>query len=81
MVTIHFAFIAILALGCFSLGRTFGRVECSLAYQKRISAIVEAVKKAEQLAALKGESLASLSTEEIVHRTQKQMEIKENEND
>lgn len=66
-------------LFAFSLGRVSGRVEASLAFQRRMNDIIDALKKVEQLAVLKGEDISKLSSQEIVHRTQKQLEIKEHD--
>lgn len=80
MVTIHGLVIALIALVCFSLGRVSGRVEASLLYSSRLNDILTALKKVGEIASLKGEDLTKLTTEEIVHRTRKQMELN-NDND
>jgi len=73
MVNVHFAFIALLALAAFSLGRTFGKVESSILFSQRVNLIISALRKVETLASLKGENIEKLSTEELVHRTQKHL--------
>lgn len=79
MVEIHFFVLVFLSFLSFSLGRTFGRVESSTLFNARIQATIEALKKVEQLASLKGEDLSKLPTTEIVARAQKQLEIKNND--
>jgi hypothetical protein len=44
-------------------------------FGQHINAIIDAMRKVEKIAALRGEDVSKLSTSEIVHRTQKQMEI------
>ena len=77
MVTVNFFVIVLLSLLSFSLGRTFGRVESSIQMTNKLNSIIVAMKKVETLASLKGEDISKLSTDEIVHRTKKQMEIKD----
>ena len=61
----------------FFIGRIYGQVEATFAFSKRINSIIEALRKVNELAALKGEDISNLSTQEILHRTKKQMEIKD----
>lgn len=75
MVTTHFLVMVLLSLLCFSVGRLAGRMEASLIMTQRLNQIIHALKKIETVSALKGENLANLSTEELVNRIQKQMEI------
>lgn len=60
----------------FLIGRIYGQVESAIAFSKRINSIIDAMRKVENLAALKGEDISNLSTQEILNRTKKQMEIK-----
>lgn len=80
MVTVHFAALVLIAMLSFFIGKTYGRVESILLFNQRMRDIVAALKKVESLAELRGEKLASLSADEIVYRTQKQLEMK-NEDD
>lgn len=68
--------IVVIALVFFSLGRVSGRLEATLLFRQRMNDIIGALKKVEQLAVLRGEDMSKLSSEEIVTRTQKQLEIK-----
>ena len=79
MVTVHFAVVVLLALLSFSLGRTFGRIQSSVDFSNTLRLVLSALKKVETLAALKGEDVSKLSAEELIHRTRKQLEIKEKE--
>lgn len=81
MITVHFAVFVLLALLSFSLGRTFGRVQSSIEFSNTLRLILSALKKVETLAALKGEDISKLSTEELIHRTTKQLQIKEDADD
>lgn len=72
-------FIVVVALVFFSLGRITGRAEAAIIFRQRMNNIISALKKVEQLAALRGEDLSKVSTEEIVTRAQKQLEIKTDE--
>ena len=60
----------------YSLGRLAGRIEVSLTFQQNMPAIISALKKVQQLAELRGEDASKLSTQEIVIRIQKQLDIK-----
>jgi len=79
MVTSQFLIICFLSFLSFSLGRVVGKLEASAIFSRRMNDIVGALKKVEQLAELRGEDLTKLSSQEIVNRTQKQLEIKDNE--
>ena len=79
MVDSTFLLICVLTLMSFSLGRISGRIEASLIFGKRMNDIIGALKKVEHLANLKGEDISKLTPEEIVHRTQKQLEIKDHD--
>jgi hypothetical protein len=76
MVTVHFAALVLIGVLSFFVGRTFGRVESVLQFNRRMQDIILALKKVENLAELRGEKLASLSADEIVHRTKRQLELK-----
>lgn len=76
MVEVHFFLIVFLVLLSFSMGRSFGRVESSLQYHNRMQQIIDAIRKVEKLALLKGEDISNLPTSEIVERAQKQISIK-----
>lgn len=75
MVTTHFLVMVLLSLLCFSVGRLAGRMEASLIMTQRLNEIIQALKKIQTVSALKGENLANLSTEDLVNRIQRQMEI------
>ena len=77
MVTANFFVIVFISLLCFSLGRVYGRAESSLIYSSRLNDVLTAMKRINEVASLKGEDL---TTEEIVKRTRKQMELN-NDND
>jgi replicative superfamily II helicase len=61
---------------CFLFGRYCGRVEAAIIFSQRINLIIDAIRKVEKLASLRGEDISKLTSDEIVHRAQKQMEIK-----
>jgi len=69
MVTVHFAALVLIAMLSFFIGKTYGRVESILLFNRRMRDIVAALKKVESLAELRGEKLASLSADESVYRT------------
>jgi hypothetical protein len=75
MVSSTFIYTVIASLISFLFGRYCGRVEAAIIFGQRINSIIDAMRKVEKIAALKGEDMSKLSTSEIVHRTQKQMEI------
>jgi len=75
MVTANFFVIVFISLLCFSLGRVYGRAESSLVYSNRMNEVLTAMKRVNEVASLKGEDLTKLTTEEIVQRTRKQMEL------
>jgi hypothetical protein len=75
MVTSNFFVMLFLSLLCFSLGRIAGRIESSLMMTNRLNSMMLALKKIETISSLKGENLSNLSTEELVSRIQKQMEL------
>lgn len=77
MVTIHFIMLCFISLLCFSLGRAYGRIEAGLIFNQKINSIITALKRVQQLAELRGEDLTKVSSEEIVYRTQKQLELKD----
>lgn len=77
MVTIHFAFLVIIVIFAFSVGKTFGRIETSIIFNRKLTSIISALKKVNQIAALRGEDIAKMSTEEIVRRTENQLKIKD----
>lgn len=77
MVTSHFLLMCFLSLLSFSLGRVAGRLEASAIFSRRMNEIIGALKKVEQLAELRGEDVTKLSPQELVHRTQKQLDIKD----
>lgn len=79
MVTSQFLIICFVTLLAFSLGRLSGRLEASVMFSRRMNDIIGALKKVEQLAELKGEDVSTLSSQELVHRTQKQLDIKDDE--
>lgn len=79
MVTSQFLIICFVTLLAFSLGRVSGRLEASVMFSRRMNDIIGALKKVEQLAELKGEDVSTLSSQELVHRTQKQLDIKDDE--
>lgn len=60
----------------FLFGRVYGRIESSIIFSQRINAIIDAIRRVENLASLKGEDLSKVPTQEIIERTKKQMEIK-----
>lgn len=72
-------FICFLSLLTFSLGRLSGRVEASMLYNKKLKDLLEAIKKVEQLASLRGEDVSKLSSDEILYRAKKQLELKHDE--
>lgn len=75
MVSSTFVYTIVASFVCFMFGRYCGRVEATILFGRRLNAIIDAMRKVEKLASLKGEDMSKLSTSEIVHRTQKQMEI------
>lgn len=75
MVNSTFVYCVVSSFVCFLFGRYCGRVEASIMFGQHINAIIDAMRKVEKIAALRGEDVSKLSTSEIVHRTQKQMEI------
>jgi hypothetical protein len=79
MVTSNFFVMLLLSMLCFSLGRIVGKMESAAMMTNRLNSIMLALKKIETVSSLKGENLSTLSTEELVNRIQKQMEL-ENDN-
>ena len=79
MVTSNFFVMLLLSMLCFSLGRIVGKMESAVMMTNRLNSIMLALKKIETVSSLKGENLSTLSTEELVNRIQKQMEL-ENDN-
>lgn len=59
----------------FLFGRIYGQIESSMLFSRRINALIEAMRKVENLATLRGEDLSKISTNEWVERTRKQMDI------
>jgi len=81
MVSIHFAILVVLFLFAFSIGRTFGRAEAGVLFNKRLNSIISALQKVETLASLKGEDISKLSTDDLVHRAKKQLKIADDTNE
>jgi hypothetical protein len=79
MVTIHFFVIMFLSFLCFSLGRLAGRMESSILMSRRLNCIMLALKKVETISSLKGENLANVSSEELVKRINKQLELEDDQ--
>jgi hypothetical protein len=77
MVTSNFFVMLLLSMLCFSLGRIVGKMESAVIMTNRLNSIMFALKKIEAVSSLKGENLATLSTEELVNRIQKQMELED----
>jgi hypothetical protein len=77
MVTVNFFVIVLISLLCFSVGQMSGRIEASVLYSNRLHEILTAMKKVSEIASLRGEDLTKLSTEEIVTRTKKHLELKD----
>ena len=63
----------------FFFGRFVGRVESSILFSNHIASVIDAIRKVETLAALKGEDISKLSAEEIVLRANKQLQIKKDD--
>jgi hypothetical protein len=80
MVTIHFFVIVLLSLLSFSLGRLAGRMESSIIMTRRLNSIIMALKRVETISSLKGEDLTNVSSEELVRRINKQMELDDGQN-
>lgn len=72
-------FIIISYLIVFLAGRICGQFESAVLYSQRINSVIDAIKKVENLAALKGEDLSKVSTKELVERARKQMELKKDD--
>lgn len=77
MVTSNFFVMLLLSLLCFSVGRLTGRMESSIIMTRRLNSMMLALKKIETISSLKGENLSNISTEELVNRIQKQMELED----
>lgn len=76
----QFIALALVSLFSFSLGRTFGRIETTLSFNHKMQSLISALKKVDTLAALRGEDVSKLSTDEIVRRTKKQLESEDDTN-
>lgn len=79
MVSSSFLYTVVASLISFLFGRYCGRIEAAILFGQRINHIIDAMRKVEKLASLKGEDVSKLSTSEIVYRTQKLMETKDDD--
>lgn len=77
MVEIHFFVIVLLSFISFSLGRVVGRLESSLLMTTRLNSIIDALKKIQTISSLRGEDVSKLSSEELIRRIQKQLELED----
>ena len=70
------ALLVISYIATFLIGRVYGQVESALIFTQRINSIIDALKKVENLALLKGEDLSKLSTKDLIERARKHMETR-----
>jgi cell fate (sporulation/competence/biofilm development) regulator YmcA (YheA/YmcA/DUF963 family) len=75
----QFAAIALATMLSFFLGRTFGRIETTIALNQKIHLIVSAMRKVEKLATLRGEDVSKISVDELLRRTETQLQVKDDE--
>lgn len=75
----QFAAIVLATLLSFFLGRTFGRIETTIALNHKIHLIITAMRKVEKLAALRGEDVSKISLDELLRRTETQLQVKDDE--